>query len=70
MERREGNERNVEKELRMRGLPRFVLLNDRMERKGRSGMRYECNGALKRNEVNEAAYTAGKEQSIIYALHR
>ena len=33
-----------------------------MERKGRSGMRYECNVALKRNAVNEAAYTAGKEQ--------
>jgi len=40
-----------------------------MERKGRSGMRYECNVALKRNAVNEAAYTAGKEQLNTYALH-
>jgi len=41
-------ERNVVKELRLRGLPRFVLLN----------------------EVNEAAYTAGKVQLNTYALHR
>ena len=41
-----------------------------MERKGRSGMRYECNVALKRNAVNEAAYTAGKEQLNIYAQRR
>lgn len=70
MERRVENERNAEKELLLCGLTRFVLLNERMERKGRSGMKYARNGTLKRNAVNEAAHTAGKEQSNIYALHR
>ena len=41
-----------------------------MERKGRSGTRNECNGALKRNAAKEAAHTAGKVQININALHR